>query len=515
MKRITPIPALVVGAASMLALTACGGESTTPQNSGDAAEGPSGAVNFAAIFQPTTWDPALGDFMANGFHYSLVYDTILTQNAAGELLPGIAEEWNYDDAQTTLTLDLRDGQAFTDGEPVDAAAIVANLEHYRDANGPGTAELALVESIEATGDDTVTVHFTAPDPSFLEDLATAVSFVVSPAAIEGGDLGTTPVGSGPYVLDQAQTSPGSKWAYAANPDTWHDLNYANVNVLIMDATAALNALKGGQIEVALLLDLQAADEAEKGGYARTLFSPSTVGIAFFDREGAITPELADVRVRQAINHAIDGEALVDAFLGGPKIGTPSRSLFAATSDAADPGVDSAYPYDPEKAKDLLAEAGYADGFTLTMPYVLNWGPGVPDAVKEQLAAVGITVEYDQLAPEEVPAAILAGKYAASLQSFGLGGGSWAVMTQQVPGNGAWNPLHVEDETAVGLMNDYQFAAEAERPEIAKELNAYITEEAWSNVWAHGHPSILSDPAKVTLPEHSVGLPPVLEWIPAS
>ncbi|GGA63139.1 peptide ABC transporter substrate-binding protein [Pseudoclavibacter endophyticus] len=501
---------LGLGLAVTLTLTACGGGGETDAAEGD---GPTGTVTFATLFQPSSWDPAIGDFMGNAFYYGLVYDTVVARTAAGELEPGLAESWTYDDDQTTLTLELRQGVAFTDGTPVDADAIVANLEHYRDANGPGTAELALVERIEAVDGDTVEVGFTAPDPSFVEDLSSYIGFVASPAAIESGTLETDPVGSGPYVLDAANSTSGSTWTFNANPETWTEPPYATLVASIMDATAALNALKGGQADLAMLLDLQAAEEAEDSGYDRSLFAPSSLGIAFFDRDGTIAPEVADVRVRQAINHAIDAEALINAFLGGTEVGTPGRQLFGASSDAFDASLDDAYPFDPQRARELLTEAGYPDGFTLTMPYVLIWGPGVPDAIQTQLAEVGITVEYDQLPPEEIGPSINSGKYAAALQSFGLSS-SWMTMTQQVDPDGAYNPFSVEDATAMELMTEYQYADEADRPAIGQELNAYMTEQAWSNVWGHGHPSILSDPAKITLPATSVGFPPVFEWVPA-
>ncbi|WP_188726292.1 ABC transporter substrate-binding protein [Pseudoclavibacter endophyticus] len=505
--RRTPV-AGAFALAAVLALTACGGGAVA-ETSGD---GPTGTVRFASLFQPSSWDPAVGDYMGNAFYYNLVYDTVVTRTADGELEPGLAESWSYDDDQTTLTLELRTGQVFTDGTSVDAAAIVANLEHYRDANGPGTAELALVESIAAVDDDTVEVGFSAPDPSFLEDLASYIGYIAAPASIEAGTIETEPVGSGPYVLDGANSMSGSEWQFAANPDTWKDLTYGTVIASVMDGTAALNALKGGQVEAALLLDPQAADEAESTGSKRTVFSPATVGIAFFDLDGTIQPALADVRVRQAINHAIDAASLIDAFLGGVKVGTPSRQLFSESSDAYDPSLDERYPFNPDAARELLAEAGYADGFTLTMPHVINWGPGLPDAVQEQLGAVGITVEYDQIPPEEVGPAVLSGKYAASLQSFGLAS-SWMTMTQQLDPNGSWNPFEVTDDEGIAKMTDYQFADDADRPAIAKDLNAYLTEQAWSNVWAHGRPSILSDPSKVTMPADCVGFPSVLDWTP--
>ncbi|MGH3277927.1 MAG: ABC transporter substrate-binding protein [Trebonia sp.] len=510
MKRKTLLAA--VGVAATVMLAACGG--------GSAASGAGGSTSttytFATVFQPTTWDPAKADPTTAGPFFEAVYDTLLIRDGNAKIQPGLATKWKYNKDQTQLTLTLRTGVTFTDGEKLDAAAVVANLEHYRDADGPSTSDLASVRDIKAVGADSVVLTLTSPDPALVEHLATAVGYMAAPNAIKGGHLGTTPVGSGPYTLDTAHTVPGSKYVFKANPKTWRHDVYQTIDISYMpDPNAALNALKAGQVNAAMLTDLQAAAAAQQAGFQRIQFSPSTVGLFIFDRDGKITPALKDVRVRQAINYAVDAKALVDAFLGGTKIGTLTRQSFGPDSDAWDPSLDSAYPYDPGKAKQLLAEAGYPNGFTVTMPYYTLLGTGVLDSLKEMLGKVGITVKYDQMAPEDVQPALLAGKYSMSLLTE-FYDNDWTTMTTYFTPDAPFNPFHVQDPAIDGLIRDYQFASDSQRPAIAKKVNENVVDQAWTDIWAYGQPSILVNSKAVKVSQSNfAGFPSLFNFASAS
>ncbi|MGH3279906.1 MAG: ABC transporter substrate-binding protein, partial [Trebonia sp.] len=254
---------------------------------------------------------------------------------------------------------------------------------------------------------------------------------------------------------------------------------------------------------------------QRAGYKRVMFGAGPIGLYIFDRGGKITPALKDVRVRKAINYAIDSKAIVDAYLGGTTVGTLTRQQFGPDSDAWDPALNGLYPYNPAKAKELLAEAGYPNGFTVTMPYYPIVGTGVLDTVKAMLGKVGITVKYDQLPSEDVMPALLAGKYSMSLLSQGYVD-DWSTMVDQIADTAPFNPFHVQDSHTQRLIHQYQYASDAQRPAIAKQLNAYIVKQAWNNVWAYGMPSILIN-TKTTKIAHTTypGYPSALDYKPVS
>ncbi|GGA63066.1 peptide ABC transporter substrate-binding protein [Pseudoclavibacter endophyticus] len=486
--------------AGILALTACGGGDAGAQ--GDETR----SLTFGTSAEPATWDAALGDITFTANYYEAVYDRLIVRQSDGELTPGLAESWEYDDEQTTLTLELREGVTFTDDTPFNADAVVANLEHYRDANGPATADLALVDSIQATDEYTVDLGLSAPDPALLENLSFSIGHIMSPTAIESGDIASHPVGTGPYTLDETQTTIGSQYVFQANPDNWRadEVQFQDLTILLLaDQSAALNSLQAGQVDVTFLNDLQAAATAEEAGFTRLGTSPSWAGLVIFDRAGSVVPALGDQRVREAIQLAIDTESIKNAYLGGEEASEETAQVFGPSTEGYVPELDSANSFDPERAKELMAEAGYADGFSVTMPYYEVLGAGIMTSIESMLAEIGITVDYQSMSPSEVPPAILGGQFPMGMYTASYEG-DWATMTTFLGDNAPFNPFGATDETAQGLIDDYQFGTDEERPAIAQELNEYVVDQAWYTMYGRGQASMFLNPDVVTAEAPQVG-----------
>src|SRR5262249_44483319 len=177
-------------------------------------------------------------------------------------------------------------------------------------------------------------------------------------------LGTRTFGAGPYTLDPAQTVTGDHYTYVPNP-RYHDkaaVHWKKVVVrIITDPQSMLNALKTGEVQVGNG-DATTIGAARQAGLTIASAPLLWTGVTLADRGGKVARALADVRVRQALNYATDRKAIVNALF--PGTGTPTSELTVPRGYGYDSALTNAYPYDPGKAMQLLAAAGYPHGFTL-------------------------------------------------------------------------------------------------------------------------------------------------------
>jgi peptide/nickel transport system substrate-binding protein len=411
-----------------------------------------------------------------------VYDPLIRLDPSGEPTPNVATDWSYDESLTTLTIDLRTDVTFSDGTPLDAEAVKGGLEHTKGGTSTTASQLAGVESIEVVDADTVELHLTAPDPSLLPNLGKSAGMIASPAGIAAGTLKADPQGSGPYTLDPAHTTEGDQYTFVRNKEYWNAdaFPYDTVVLKVLtDTTAILNALRSGQIDGGPLTTSKDAETAEKAGLSVVNYpNGDLAAVYFYDKAGSIVPALADPRVRQAINHALDRDAIVSAGYGDTA--TPTEQMFSISTDDGifDDSLDDAYPYDPEKAKELLAEAGYPDGFTVTMPDWSAYAPEINAEINQNLADIGITVVLDTLPTDQLYANTLQGKYAMGWQPYD-DNRPWDLIQFQLLPDSPWNPLHYEDQTVTDLVAKIQSSTGDEQKASFRELNEHLVETAWS------------------------------------
>jgi ABC-type dipeptide transport system, periplasmic component len=460
-------------AVTVLALTGCAGGDDS--NGGDS--GRADRLTLTAIIGPTSYDIGAGAEYGNRSpFFQAVYDTLLQKDGAGEIEPWLATAWEYNEDNTVLTLTLRDDVTFTDGEPLDAEAVVASLERFRDGTAPQAATM-LGKEFAAVDATTVTITQAAPDPSLVNLLSIAPGLIQAPSSFDDPDSATNPVGSGPYVLDTAASVTGTTYVYTANPDYWNPdaVKYDNLTInVIEDPTATLNALKAGEANGAKIVNNDTIPEIEASGWTIESNELDFQGLLLFDRAGTMAPELADVKVRQAINMAFDREALLEALQMG--YGTVTEQVFPETSVGFDTALDETYPYDPEAAKELLAEAGYPDGFALSMMTTPAFQTTF-DLVAQQLADIGITVDYTDPGSGNFITDMLAPKYPATWMALEQNP-DWQLINFMIAPDATFNPFHSQDPTVDEYISTIQLGTEDEAAQATKDLNAYIVDQAW-------------------------------------
>ncbi len=395
-RRRRKVPGFVLAVVLTLALVGCGG-SDTPSDSDAPAVGGTLTLGVARDFG--SLDPAVDNGSSGGaISFFLVYATLVERDPAdGTYVPGLAETFGYvGEGNKTYELTLRDDAKFADGTPVNAEAVKKWFEYYPTAPGTTTGQKIEIASIETPDDLTVRINLKTPSPNITDDLSNGWGMVVAPSELKNKDaMAAGPIGAGPYVYDRENTVTGQGGTYTLVPNEhYYDqskIHWEKVVVKsIADPTAMLRAMQSGQIDVAegSLTTFEAAQGAgldvttAQGGYAEVYFT---------DSAGSRVEALGDVRVRQALNYAIDRESIAESLFHGAA--EPTSTTIA--SDFTNSDVMDLYPYDPDKAKDLLAEAGYADGFEFGVVAQSSGtvtGKQLTQAVVQNWADVGVTVD---------------------------------------------------------------------------------------------------------------------------
>ncbi|MEY4320469.1 MAG: hypothetical protein RLZZ471_410 [Actinomycetota bacterium] len=427
---------------------------------------------IGAVAEPTTWDPIganIGHFIP---YYQAVYDNLILRAPDGSYKPNLATKWQVADDSKSMTIDLRSGVKFTDGAAFNADAAKANLDAYIGGVGPYTAKLSGT-TVSVVDSDTIKLTMSTPNPEIVYWLATTGSFMASPNVLKTAGLKTKPVGSGPYILDSATV--GSQYVFKANPSYWDKSKqkFSKITIkFLSDATARLNALLGGQVDAAYLTAGTVAAAKSKG---KTLYSNSRAvdykGIVVFDRNGNKNPALGDVRVRQAMNYAIDRAALAKAVEVNAE---PTTQIFSPAGTAYKKSLDNYYKFDLAKAKSLMAAAGYADGFTLNLN---NWvEPNLNALVESYLKAINIKVNWVQ-DTNWYPNA-KAGKFEAIIMSIFQGTDLVTAETATAK-DGSWNCLKYESPAMKKAWAALSQSGTANQVKVqTANMNQIAVEEAW-------------------------------------
>jgi ABC-type transport system substrate-binding protein len=474
------IGALVAGV--VVALAGCGGGGTS---SSIAPQNPD-TLTIAVSTGPNTLDPALaGNGDPLGIYYELAYEPLINLMPDGSYEPGLATEWGYtDDENKVFELTLREGVKFSDGSDLTAEAVKAHFEYYATAGGLFASRAQNFESIEVTGPLSVRINLKTPNPilPFWFSAGLVTGDIISPAGLaDPAALGTSTFGAGQYVLDNDQTVTNQKYVYTPNPNYWNPdaVQWKEVTILVLASPAAqLSAMKAGQVDY-MFGTSKEADAAKDAGFVVNTSPYLFSFVNILDHDGEKTPALGDERVRQAMIYALDREAIVSGLLGD--YGSVLTQFSLPGFDAYDEDLQSEYPYDPEKAKELLAEAGYPDGFQLKMG-AFNLNPGATDlaqALASEWAKVGIDVEIS------VPTTI--NDWAGQTLGFEFGANVFQFAAQPMyspasqilaPEGGFFNPFVNNDPEIVALVEAGAAASAEDAPGIYQELNALLVEKAW-------------------------------------
>lgn len=474
MKFGNSLKVAAVAAGAAMLLSGCGAGSAAPAGGGKpGARG--GTLTIGAVVDIPSWDPSQAHVGHALQPYQASYDSLLLREPDGKLSPMLATRWEYDESLTTLTMDLRTDVTFSDGEKFTPEAVKANLEGFKAANGRQAQQAAALESVTVVDEDTVDIKLTTPDPAFEYYLSQAAGLMGSPEALGTDEIAANPVGTGPYVLDSKASVVGSQYTFTARKDYWNtDLQKFDKIVfkVLTDVTARTNAIVSGQVD-ATLVDARSAAQVKGAGLTLSDNQVDWSGFLLLDREGELNPAIGELKVRQAINHALDRKSILEQLQLG--YGTVTNQVFGPESGAYVEELDDTYPYDPEKARELLAEAGYEDGFELRMPSFVGLESTVA-ILTQQLADVGITLKAETVPPANVVSDIASGKYPVAF-FFLFQGEPWVAINQMISTEALYNPF---DSTTPELQEiiDAVRTGGDESGELAKEVNRYVTENAW-------------------------------------
>ncbi len=430
---------LALALAATLLLVACGGQpaaTITPatQTEGTAApplasEPPTEAPHVERLRLPGGgyWGhpSPFGFNRGPGFvRASLVFDTLVWRDASGETIPWLATDWSLSDDGLTWTFTLRDDVFWQDGQPLTADDIVFSIDYY--LAHPGTAwfmaQVDAVESVAVVGESQVAIHLARPFAPFLQTVAEALFIfpqhiwqdVADPQAFEEP---AAFVGSGAYNLVEYSQEEGT-YLFEANPDFFLGEPYVR-RIEFVPTSDEILALSTGDVDA--FDKFGGVTEEMLAPFRQPPFAveeaPGEWGMfLYFNLEGETS--LQDVRVRQAIAHAVDRQAMVDRVLFGfGSAGSPG--FLPPANPFYNPEV-TRYPHDPEEARALLREAGY-DGTPLQLAYSPDWimaSPRVVEILKAGLSEVDIAVEDVIMDQATIDAAAREGNYELLLTGFG-------------------------------------------------------------------------------------------------
>jgi len=361
--RSTRFLAAAVAAAAVVALAACA--SGTPGTAAGGGGGNGGTITIGTEFPPGTLDPTTGTQGSDLGYLNFVFDTLVQQNPqTGAIEPMLATSWKYlGPAHLELALFLRHGVTFQDGTPFNAQAVVDYSKAFIKA-GDIANLLQYVTSVTASGQDEVVYHLSQQNAQLLGGLTGRAGMIPSPAAVrkEGANFAVHPVGTGPYSF--VSETQGASYDFTSFPGYWNNAavkRARNVDFKIFQSdTALVAAVRTGDVNVAFHLAPQ--DVATLKGIPGLSVSvgPGTqFGLAYFNSS---RKPLDDPRVRLAFNLALNRPAIAEAVTDG--LGQVTTQPQAPGTVGYIKSLDPAWPYDPAKAKSLMAQAGYARGVSL-------------------------------------------------------------------------------------------------------------------------------------------------------
>lgn len=470
MRLATKLGALAVAGA--LLLTGCS-PGATPE-----ADPAAASLVIGNNGDAITWDPAEMKEGAIIQYAEAVYDPLLRKTADSTIEANLATAFTYNGDLTELTLELREDVVFSDGSVFDADAVVANIEARRAGAGSASEAAKTIDEVVVIDDHTVQLNLSAPNPGLLSALATYLGFMASPAAIEAGTLGSEPVGSGPYTLNGGESESAVRYVFDAAPDYWNAEAYPFDTIEIRpyeDFSARYNALATGQIQFMYGTSDMVA-QAESAGFTVQTVPGEWQGIIMQDRGGSVLPALGDVRVRQAFNYALDREAILESYYSG--FGQVSTQTFNPASEAWVDELNEAYPYDPGRARELLAEAGYPDGFSIPIGYSEGFMSPLVPIVAQYLGDIGVEVEQVPINGFSDGGLETLIAQPAFMLSFSTNIPAWTDVLNKLTPTALWNSFGYTDETVTRLLEEIPAATGDAQAQLYRELNTHLVEEAW-------------------------------------
>jgi peptide/nickel transport system substrate-binding protein len=482
--------------ASALVLAACGDGDGDGDTADAAAEGD--PVVIGQVAEPASLDPhvvtAVNDFRIN---INLYDGLVRYAEDSLEVEPQLATDWEIDDEGLVYTFELRDDVTFHDGTAFDAEAVKFNFDRMLDEDHPhhdtGPFPLAeqffgQIDEVRVVDDHVVEFELSSPFAPFMANLAYPTGLLISPAAVEehGEDVGRNPAGTGPYVFSEWE---GNQHVIVErNDDYWDGAPEVPAVVFrpITESQTRVNELMSGGAD--LIVEVPPDDVAALRDDDDVVVQEQAGPHVWFLILNVAEEPFDDVRMRQAVNHAINKQSIVDDVLQGTA--TVADGPIAEAFGAAYNDDLPAYDYDPDRAEELMEEAGYGAGVDITF-YVTEGGSGMLDpvpmgeAIQADLGEVGINVSIETYEwnsfLDEVNAGI-EGKADMAQMAWMTGDPDTlpflTLRTAAWPDEGGFNSGYYSNDQVDELLESAQVEVDEDaRIEMYHEMQEIVVEEA--------------------------------------
>ena len=392
MRRI-PVRSSAALLLAALTLSACSAGSGGGQSSG---QDGAGAQPDNAVVVALTGEPANLDFTTTAGAaipqalMSNVYEGLVEIDQDGQIQPLLAKSWDISDDRTAYTFTLQPGVTFSNGEAFTAEDVKFSLERVKSDAWLSSlkTKMDVVDSVTVLSDTEVRIQLSRPSNAWLFDLGTPVGAMFDESGV--AELASTAIGTGPFTVEAWNR--GESIELAARSDYWGEAPKVETATLryFADAVATTNALRSGDVDVVYNMQAPELLPTFTGDDSFQVLEGTSNGEVMLSMNNA-RPPFDDVRVRQAVLHAVDRQAVLDTAWSG--YGT----LVGAPVPPTDPYYEDlfgTYAYDPEKSRALLAEAGAENlNITFTVP-TRPYATAVSEIVVSQLAEVGINATIE-------------------------------------------------------------------------------------------------------------------------
>lgn len=447
-----------------------------------AQDGPSGTITISLANDPTSlYMPRTADITATNAALPL-YDALVWTNEDGELVPWLAESWAVSDDGTEYTFYLREGITFHNGEPFTAEAVIATWEMGKDPSNDYANLYEDVTSVEAIDDYTVRIVAAEPDGTFLnrvlEDWAIVPPEYIREVGID--EFEDNPVGTGPFRFVERVS--GDRVVYEANPDYWQEGMPRVERVVfrvIPDSSTRIAAVQTGEIDVANRLTPDQARTLEGHGTVDivTYLNDRVYYVGFKNVGAGEGSPLEDRDVRLALNYAVNRQGIIDAIFAGAA--EPVTGFILPTNLGHDDSLEP-YPYDPERAREMLAAAGYEDGFEISMGCPADAYVNINEvclAVQRNLQDIGVEVAVEFLTTTTYwaePQYGATGEMYVDSWSSGIGEAMPRLIGALIPGQ--YYNTWVDEELETLIRQAEATVDRDERAAIYREIQHYMYED---------------------------------------
>ncbi|WP_426321367.1 ABC transporter substrate-binding protein [Microbacterium sp. E-13] len=495
--------------ATIALVAGCAGGTAPQASTGSDEPKEGGDITFLIDSLGATWIPNASSISSyQGNVWGHLTDKLIYVDGDGKLSPWVAESWDQNDAATEFTIHLKDGVTFSDGSPLDAAAVVANIDIWaKGAPDKGIARIGLFPSAnyvgaEAVDDTTVKVTFSKATLSFIPTLAYHGSILISPQTLalpaeEQADL-SNDIGSGPFVVESWKEGDSvvlkKRDDYDWGPEALDHTGPAYLDSItykiVAEPTLRTGSVQSGQADVAYNASPQELDALKDEGFVVSV--PRYLGFVNGYALNTSVEPFGDGAVRQAFSHGIDRDEILSTVYTDDW--HEAESFVQSNVPEATDHTD-AFAYDPDLAEQLLEDAGWTEGadgvrekdgqqLALTLypnPYLAT-SKAIDELVAQQLAEIGFKVDIEAYDVVTYGEKVINNKTLQATEitrSFVDIGTIPGVLTASNPGDEDWFKVGTSDATLNDLAAELASATDTEsREPVFDELQQYVLEKGY-------------------------------------